>query len=113
IFSRIGGMSMIRFDDSNAVPFFDEQKLSELEKPVQSAHDTLHNKTGAGHDFLGWLSYPNDYDKAEFARVQKAAKKIRSDSDVLLVIGIGGSYLGARAAIEMLQHSFHNDLPVK
>lgn len=102
---------MIRFDFSNAIPFFDERELSKLEKSVQSAHDALHFKTGAGHDFLGWLTYPNDYDKAEFARVQKAAEQIRSDSDVLLVIGIGGSYLGARAAIEMLQHSFHNDLP--
>ena len=67
-------------------------------------------KTGAGNDFLGWIDLPVDYDKDEFARIKKAAAKIQSDSDVLLVIGIGGSYLGARAAIEFLTHSFYNVL---
>ena len=65
-------------------------------------------RTGAGNDFLGWIDLPVDYDKEEFARIQKAAEKIREDSEVLLVIGIGGSYLGARAAIEFLGHSFAN-----
>ena len=67
-------------------------------------------KSGAGNDFLGWIDLPVDYDKEEFARIQKAAEKIQNDSDVLLVIGIGGSYLGARAAIEFLSHSFYNVL---
>jgi len=70
----------------------------------------LHNKTGLGNDFLGWVDLPNNYDKEEFARIKKAAEKIKSDSDVLVVIGIGGSYLGARAAIECLGHSFRNNL---
>ncbi len=70
-------------------------------------------KTGAGNDFLGWIDLPVDYDKEEFARIQKAAAKIQSDSEVLLVIGIGGSYLGARAAIEFLRHSFYNRYPKK
>ncbi|OPG91913.1 glucose-6-phosphate isomerase, partial [Chryseobacterium mucoviscidosis] len=67
--------------------------------------------TGAGSDFLGWVDLPTDYDKEEFARIKKCAEKIQNDSDVLLVVGIGGSYLGARAAIEMLNHSFYNVLP--
>ena len=71
----------------------------------------LHNKTGPGSDFLGWVELPNNYDKEEFSRILKAARKIREDSDVLIVIGIGGSYLGARAAIESLTHSFYNMLP--
>ena len=70
----------------------------------------LHEKTGLGNDFLGWVDLPKNYDKEEFARIKKAAKKIQSDSDVLVVIGIGGSYLGARAAIECLGHSFRNNL---
>ncbi len=71
----------------------------------------LHNKTGAGNDFLGWLDLPLNYDKEEFARIKAAAQKIRSDSEVLIVIGIGGSYLGAKAAIDMLSHTFYNELP--
>jgi glucose-6-phosphate isomerase len=78
---------------------------------VKVAHHSLHEQTGAGSDFLGWVDLPVDYDKEEFSRIQKSAEKIKSDSDVLLVIGIGGSYLGARAAIEMLNHSFYNALP--
>jgi glucose-6-phosphate isomerase len=78
---------------------------------VKVAHHSLHEQTGAGSDFLGWIDLPANYDKEEFSRIQKAAEKIKSDSDVLIVIGIGGSYLGARAAIEMLQHSFYNALP--
>src|SRR5690606_15840136 len=72
------------------------------------AHQQLHEGTGAGSDYLGWIDLPVNYDKEEFARIQSAAKKIRSDSDILVVIGIGGSYLGARAAIEMLSHTFYN-----
>ena len=75
------------------------------------AKETLVSKTGAGNDFLGWIDLPVAYDKEEFARIKKAAAKIQSDSEVLLVIGIGGSYLGARAAIEFLRHSFYNMIP--
>lgn len=70
----------------------------------------LHNATGAGKDFLGWVDLPCDYDKQEFERIQLASKKIQSNSDILIVIGIGGSYLGARAAIEMLSHTFYNNI---
>ncbi len=79
--------------------------MSEL---AVAAREKLVSKSGAGNDFLGWIDLPVDYDKEEFARIQKAAAKIQSDSEVLLVIGIGGSYLGARAANEFLGHSFYN-----
>ena len=82
-----------------------------MKSAVMCAKDVLVNRTGAGNDFLGWIDLPVDYDKEEFARIKKAAEKIQSDSDVLLVVGIGGSYLGARAAIEFLNHSFYNVLP--
>lgn len=104
-------MTHIRFDYTKALTFFGEHELTYLRDFVKVAHHSLHEKTGAGSDFLGWIDLPVDYDKEEFSRIQKAAEKIKSDSDVLLVIGIGGSYLGARAAIEMLQHSFYNALP--
>ena len=103
-------MSDITFDYSRALPFLGQHELDNMAEYVKSAHDMLHNKSGAGNDFLGWVELPTDYDKEEFARIKKAAEKIRSDSDVLIVIGIGGSYLGARAAIELLQHSFYNAL---
>lgn len=100
----------VSFDYSNALPFFAEHELDYLSAQVAAAHKALHEKTGAGNDFLGWLELPTDYDKEEFARIQKAAEKIKKDSDVLVVIGIGGSYLGARAAIQTLSHSFYNEL---
>src|SRR5690606_30233652 len=77
-------------------------------EPVRLAHRQLHEKTGAGADFLGWIDLPENYDKEEFARIKQAAERIQNDSDALVVIGIGGSYLGARAAIEMLTDSFYN-----
>ncbi|WP_409295091.1 glucose-6-phosphate isomerase [Peribacillus sp. SCS-26] len=104
-------MTHVRFDYSKALSFFGEHELTYLKDAVRTAHNSLHEGTGAGSDFLGWVDLPVNYDKEEFARIQKAAEKIKSDSDILLVIGIGGSYLGARAAIEMLQHSFYNALP--
>ncbi|KAB2332991.1 glucose-6-phosphate isomerase [Bacillus mesophilum] len=103
-------MTHIQFDYSKALSFFGEHELTYLQDAVKVAHHSLHEKTGAGNDYLGWIDLPVDYDKEEFARIQKSAEKIKSDSDVLIVIGIGGSYLGARAAIEMLQHSFYNAL---
>jgi glucose-6-phosphate isomerase len=100
----------VRFDYSKALQFVGQHEIDNLASAVKLAHEQLRNGTGAGSDFLGWINLPTDYDKEEFARIQRAAAKIRSDSDVLVVIGIGGSYLGARAAIEMLQHSFYNVL---
>lgn len=88
-----------------------EQTIAELEPEVLRAHRHLHNSTGPGNDFLGWLQLPKDYDRDEFVRIQLAAERIKTSSDALVVIGIGGSYMGARAAIEMLSHSFHNQLP--
>ncbi|WP_394218550.1 glucose-6-phosphate isomerase [Halobacillus trueperi] len=103
-------MTHVRFDYEKALPFFGEHELEYMQGAVSLAHKSLHEKSGAGNDFLGWLDLPEDYDKEEFARIKKSAEKIKSDSDVLLVIGIGGSYLGARAALEMLNHSFYNEL---
>jgi glucose-6-phosphate isomerase len=104
-------MQTIRFDYTNALSFLHEHEITYLQPAVRTAHELLHNGTGAGSDFLGWVELPTNYDREEFARIQRAAKKIQGDSDALVVIGIGGSYLGARAAIEMLSHSFHNLLP--
>lgn len=98
----------ISLDYKKALPFFDEAELANMKAEVKTAHDMLHNKTGAGNDFLGWVDLPENYDKEEFARIKKAAEKIRSNSDVLIVIGIGGSYLGAKAAIDFLNGPFYN-----
>ena len=103
-------MKKITLDLSKTAPFLNEHELDYLEEMVKVSHDKLHNKTGAGSDFLGWVDLPVNYDKDEFERIKKAAEKIKSDSEVLVVIGIGGSYLGARAAIEMLSHSFQTAL---
>ena len=97
-------MNKINFNYSKALGFFAKEEVDALQPYVDVAHEMLHNKTGLGNDFLGWIDLPNNYDKEEFARIKKAAEKIQSDSDVLIVIGIGGSYLGARAAIECLGH---------
>ncbi len=101
-------MKKVAFDYSKAAPFISEGEVELMKKIALDAKDVLVSKTGAGNDFLGWIDLPVDYDKEEFARIKKAAAKIQSDSDVLLVVGIGGSYLGARAAIEFLRHSFYN-----
>ncbi len=104
-------MTHVRFDYSKALSFLGEHELTYLSDAVKVAHHSLHEQTGAGNDYLGWIDLPVNYDKEEFSRIQKSSEKIKNDSDVLLVIGIGGSYLGARAAIEMLNHSFYNALP--
>lgn len=101
----------IVFDYSKAAGFIRDEEVANMKSAVLGAKEVLTGKTGAGNDFLGWIDLPVDYDKEEFARIRKAAEKIQQDSDVLLVIGIGGSYLGARAAIEFLSHSFYNVLP--
>lgn len=83
-------------------------ELKGMEPMVKVAHEMIENKNGLGNDFLGWVDLPVNYDKEEFERIKKAAAKIKADSEVLIVIGIGGSYLGARAAIEFLRHNFYN-----
>jgi glucose-6-phosphate isomerase len=101
-------MSKVTFDYSKAAPFIAEHEVENMKKPAADAKEVLVGRTGAGNDFLGWIDLPVNYDKEEFSRIKKAAERIQSDSEVLLVIGIGGSYLGARAAIEFLRHSFYN-----
>ncbi|MFC0559538.1 glucose-6-phosphate isomerase [Halalkalibacter alkalisediminis] len=103
-------MEKVRFDYTKALTFFNQHEIDYMQGAVTAAHEALHNGTGAGSDYLGWIDLPKNYDREEFARIQAAAEKIQSDSDVLLVIGIGGSYLGARAAIEALNHTFYNNL---
>ncbi|MCC0684832.1 glucose-6-phosphate isomerase [Clostridioides sp. ZZV15-6383] len=103
-------MGKINFDYSRATEFFCQNEIDVMQPYVDVAHDMLHNKTGLGNTFLGWVDLPKNYDKEEFDRIKKSAEKIKSDSDVLLVIGIGGSYLGSRAAIDMVSHSFRNGL---
>lgn len=101
-------MSKVTFDYSKAAQFISEHEVEYMKKLTLDAKEVLVGKSGAGNDFLGWIDLPVDYDKEEFSRIKEAAKKIQGDSEVLLVIGIGGSYLGARAAIEFLRHSFYN-----
>ncbi len=101
-------MGKVSFDYSRAAGFISEEEVGYMSKLVKDARDVLLSKNGAGNDFLGWIDLPVEYDKEEFARIKAAAKKIQEDSEVLLVIGIGGSYLGARAAIEFLRHNFYN-----
>ncbi|HJC99494.1 glucose-6-phosphate isomerase [Candidatus Arthromitus sp. SFB-turkey] len=98
----------LKFDDSKLKSYINEDELSLITPQVKLAHELLKNKTGAGSDFLGWINLPNDYDKEEYSRLKKTAEKIRNDADVLIVIGIGGSYLGAKACIESLNTSFFN-----
>ena len=100
----------LRFNNGYAKDFLRENDIKGLEPFVLSAHEKLESKTGLGNDFLGWLDLPANYDKEEFARIKKAAEKIKKDTDVLVVIGIGGSYLGARAAIEFLKGPQYNNL---
>ena len=104
-------MEKITLDYSKALGFVSEEELGYMGRLTEEAKAQLVSKSGAGNDFVGWLDLPVEYDKEEFERIEKAALKIQSDSDVLIVIGIGGSYLGARAAIEFLRHGFYNNLP--
>lgn len=98
----------LKFDDSKLKSYINEDELSLITPQVKLAHELLKSKTGVGSDFLGWINLPNDYDKEEYSRLKKTAEKIRNDADVLIVIGIGGSYLGAKACIESLNTSFFN-----
>ena len=100
----------ISFNYDNVGPFMKQDEMENLSEFVKVAHNMLHDKKGPGSDYLGWVTLPFDYDKEEFSRIKQAAQRIRSHSDALIVIGIGGSYLGARAAIDALSHSFHNQM---
>lgn len=103
-------MNTIGFCYKNAEKFIGKHEIESIKPAVLDAAKRLTEKSGDGKDFLGWIDLPVNYDKEEFARIKKAAEKIKSDSDILFVIGIGGSYLGARAAIDFVKHSFYNDL---
>lgn len=98
----------LSFNYENGLDFLSNHELEYAADYTKILHTAIHEKTGAGSDFLGWVDLPVNYDKDEFARIQAAASKIQSDSEVLLVVGIGGSYLGARAAIEALNNHFYN-----
>lgn len=99
---------MLNVDLSAISNFVSDEKMAAMEPRVAAAYNTLATGTGAGNDYIGWLNLPRDYDKEEFARIKQAAKKIQSDSEALVVIGIGGSYLGARAVIELLKSPNYN-----
>ena len=103
-------MEKVTFDYGKSAAFISEEEVSYMAKLAEDAKEVLVSKSGAGNDYVGWLDLPVDYDKEEFARIKKAAAKIQGDSEVLVVIGIGGSYLGARAAIEFLRHGFYNNV---
>ena len=97
----------LELDISKARPFIEDKLYNDLKKEVVKAHEVLRSKQGAGNDFLGWLDLPIAYDSREFERIKVAAKRIQDQSQILLAIGIGGSYLGARSAIEMLKRYFN------
>jgi glucose-6-phosphate isomerase len=104
-------MSAVTFDYSATKKFISQDEVKFITAQTEAAKKEVLDGNGAGNDFLGWVDLPENYDKEEFARIKAAAKKIISDSEVFVVIGIGGSYLGARAAIEYLGHTFYNELP--
>ncbi len=101
-------MKNLSLDLSKAQSWFSMEELEGMKSEIQEAHEKLTEKSGAGSDFLGWLNLPREYDQEEFARIKKAAEKIKQTADVLIVIGIGGSYLGAKAAIDLFTNSFYN-----
>ena len=104
-------MKKLELDLSKVLDFVSLEDIAKMENEVKAAEKVLMEGTGAGNDFLGWINLPTDYDKEEFARIKAAAEKIRKNSEVLVVIGIGGSYLGARATIDFLSHTFYNKVP--
>jgi len=106
-------MRKLNFNYSKAKDFISDYELDYMKNQVETAANLIESKTGAGNDFLGWYDLPIKYDQDEFERVKEAAKRVRDNSDVLIVIGIGGSYLGSKAAIEFLTHTFNNSLPEK
>ena len=101
---------IIKLNDKYVGKFVGEKALHDIEPEIIAAAETLERRDGKGSDFLGWVDLPADYDKAEFAEIKKAAEKIKKSCDILVVIGIGGSYLGARAVIEFLKSPLYNNL---
>ena len=101
------------FDQKNAASFVSAEEIAAIKDEILAAKQTLVDKNGAGNDFVGWVDLPVEYDREEYVRIKAAAERIRQDSEVLIVIGIGGSYLGARAAIEFLGHNFSNIIPAE
>lgn len=101
---------MICLNESYLKNFIEKNEYLEISPFIETVHNLINNKAGAGSDFLGWVNLPENYDKEEFSRIKKAAEKIKSNSQILIVIGIGGSYLGARAVIEALKSPLHNTL---
>lgn len=100
----------VKLNSKYVEKFINQNEFLAMKPQLEAAHQTLKNKSGLGNDFLGWVNLPTDYDKEEFARIKAAAKRIKEKADILIVIGIGGSYLGARAAIELLKSPFYNNL---
>ena len=105
--------TQLGFDQKNAESFVTAEQIAAIKDEILAAKQALVDKTGAGNDYVGWVDLPVEYDREEYARIKAAAERIREDSEVLIVIGIGGSYLGARAAIEFLGHNFRNMLPAE
>lgn len=99
---------MMKLDTKHA---FLKEDISSYQDIVTKCHEDLHNKTGKGNDYVGWVEWPNTYDKEEYARLKSVAAGIRETCDVLMVCGIGGSYLGARAAVEMINGMYSNKKP--
>lgn len=104
-------MDRLTFDYSNSINFIKKEQILAFQEKVSQSHHMLHHGTGKGSEFLGWVDLPRVYDRDEFEKIKATAEKIRNQSEVFIVVGIGGSYLGARAAMEMLNHSFYNELP--
>lgn len=100
----------IKLNSKYVEKFIQQHELDAMKSQISTAHETLKNRSGLGNDFLGWVNLPTDYDKEEFTRIKAAAQRIKEKADILIVIGIGGSYLGARAAIELLRSPFYNNL---
>ena len=100
----------IHVDLQHLEGFVADHEFCGIANQVKAAHEALHSGTGLGNDFIGWVDLPTNYDHEEFARIKQAAEKVKSDTDVFIVIGIGGSYLGARAAIEFLKSNNYNAL---
>lgn len=108
---EVHSLPHVTFDYEQALTFFKRKDVHAMQHDIQAIHEQLHSRNEAQNDYKGWVDLPVTYDQSEFQRIQQAAKSIQAHSDVLLVIGVGGSYLGARAAIDMLQHNFYNMLP--
>lgn len=100
----------IKLNSKYLKSFIDEHELEAMKAQITDAHNTIENRNGLGNDFLGWVELPENYDKDEFERIKAAAERIKEKADILIVIGIGGSYLGARAAIELLKSPFYNNI---